>query len=82
MKYMRSVVVCLALSVLAFAQPGFGQTVTTGNIAGTVLDQFGDFDGRETVLYVRGIPFPSIEFNWSHCGQPRPKRRDPWRNPC
>src|SRR5262245_45130757 len=38
MKYMRRTVVSLALCILAAAQPGFGQGVTTGSIAGIVTD--------------------------------------------
>jgi hypothetical protein len=38
MKYIRLTVVCLATCVLAWAQPGFGQGVTTGTIAGVVTD--------------------------------------------
>src|SRR6185436_12930672 len=38
MKYMCRTVVFLALCMLAWAQPGFGQGVTTGSIAGIVTD--------------------------------------------
>jgi len=38
MSYIRSAVVCLAVCLVAWAQPGFGQGVTTGSIAGNVTD--------------------------------------------
>ena len=41
MRYIRSTAVCLAVLIMAWAQPGFGQTVTTGNITGVVTDQQG-----------------------------------------
>jgi hypothetical protein len=41
MKQIRSAVACLAMLVCAWVQPGYGQTVTTGSIAGTVVDQQG-----------------------------------------
>ena len=41
MKYIRHTALCLALAVLAWAQPGYGQTVTTGSLSGVVTDQQG-----------------------------------------
>ena len=41
MKYIRRSVLYLAVAGLAWAQPGFGQTVTTGTISGIVTDQQG-----------------------------------------
>src|SRR5207253_1066617 len=38
MKYIRCAAVCLAVCALAWAQPVFGQGVTTGAIAGLVTD--------------------------------------------
>jgi hypothetical protein len=41
MKYIRTSVVYLAIAVMVWAQPGYGQTVTTGTISGIVTDQQG-----------------------------------------
>ena len=41
MKYIRTSVLCLAVLMMAWAQPGYGQTVTTGTISGVVTDQQG-----------------------------------------
>src|SRR5688500_15101236 len=41
MKYLRLSVVYIAVALMAWAQPGYGQTVTTGTINGIVTDQQG-----------------------------------------
>ena len=41
MKYIRRSVLCIAVAVMAWAQPGYGQTVTTGTINGLATDQQG-----------------------------------------
>jgi len=41
LKPIRSTTACLLVLVIAWATPGFGQTVTTGSIAGTAVDQQG-----------------------------------------
>ena len=41
MKYIRASVVYLAVVLTAWAQPGYGQTVTTGTLNGMVSDQQG-----------------------------------------
>ena len=41
MQYIRTSVVYLAAALMAWAQPGYGQTVTTGTISGLVADQQG-----------------------------------------
>ena len=53
MKCFRSIVVCLAAAVLlAWAPPGYGQTVTTGTINGSVTDQQGGVLPGATVTAV------------------------------
>jgi hypothetical protein len=52
MKYIPRTVVCLALALLAWAQPGLGQTVTTGTITGIVTDQQGGVLPGATVAAV------------------------------
>src|SRR5688572_31386655 len=41
MKSIRASVMCLAMALVAWVQPGFAQTVTTGTLNGVVSDQQG-----------------------------------------
>ena len=52
MKYIRFSVVCLAVLTMAWVQPAYGQTVTTGTISGIVTDQQGGVLPGVTVIAV------------------------------
>jgi hypothetical protein len=52
MKYLRLSVVYVAVALMAWAQPGYGQTVTTGTINGIVTDQQGGVLPGATVTAV------------------------------
>src|SRR5690349_11599897 len=61
MKYLRSATVCVALCLLAWAQPGFGQTVTAGSIAGTGVHQQGGVLPGGSLTAVHQPPGTSYE---------------------
>ena len=49
MKYIRTSVMYLAVALMACAQPGYGQTVTTGTLNGVGKDQQGGVLSGDTV---------------------------------
>ena len=52
MKYVRATAVYVALALVAWAQPGYTQTVTTGTLTGVVTDQQGGVLPGATVTAV------------------------------
>ena len=52
MKYIRTSVMYLAVALMACAQPGYGQTVTTGTLNGVVKDQQGGVLSGATVTAI------------------------------
>src|SRR5688572_19639116 len=52
MKSIRASVMCLAMALVAWVQPGFAQTVTTGTLNGVVTDQQGGVLPGATVTAV------------------------------